>query len=272
MSAAAIGALLRPDTFVSGGLLDDVDVTIRSCRFKVYDYDGKVPGGVLALHIEMEDEDGQTSDQYYSAGDLRFFTPSNDGKMAVPTGSKTALSSSSNAAQFIVSVVNAGYPVDQLEADVSVFEGMKVHVNRVAQPKRAGIIKNQPQDDSGREKTILLVSKILAMPGEEPVKKGAATKAGAGTKASAASKPAAKASTPAAAQADDSDLDSILTDVVMTIVTEAGGSITKKALSTAVFQAMKDNPARNAAVKRVYVDEFLQSGPWTYDGSEVSLG
>lgn len=270
MTSAAIGALLRPDSFVSGGLLDDVDVTIESCRFKVYDYDGKVPGGVLALHVEMKDEDGQVTDQYYSAGDLRFFTPSTDGKMAVPTGSKTALSSSSNAAQFIVSVVNAGYPVDQLEADVSVFEGMKVHVNRVAQPKRTGIIKNQPADDSGREKTVLLVSKILAMPGEEPVKKGGASKASA--KPSASSKTTTKASAPAPAQADDADLDSTLTDIVMTIVTEAGGTITKKALSTAVFQSMKDHPARNAAVKRVYVDEFLQSGPWSYDGSEISLG
>lgn len=270
MTAAAIGALIRPDAMVTGGLVDDIDVTLDSVRFVLYDYDGKVQDGVLALHVKMKDDDGTEYDQYYSAGDPKFFVPSKDGKMAMPVGSRTALSSSSNAAQFLISLVNAGFPQEQMEADVSIFESMKVHVNRVAQPKRSGIIKNASDND--REKTVLIVTRIIAMPGEEPVKKGGA-KTTAGTKAAApaTTKAGTKAAPKAAAPADDDDVAATLTEVVTTALAEAGGTVTKKDITGIVFRALKDHPARNQAVKLVHTDEFLASGPWTFDGSELSL-
>lgn len=271
MTAAAIGALIRPDAMVTGGLVDDIDVTLSSVRFVLYDYDGKVAEAVLALHVKMTDDDGTEYDQYYSAGDSKFFVPSKDGSMAMPVGSRTALSSSSNAAQFLISLVNAGFPQEQMEADVTIFETMKVHVNRVAQPKRSGIIKNA--GDNEREKTVLIVTRIIAMPGEEPVKKGGA-KAGTTTKAAGSTKPAAgkAAATKAAAPAaSDDDLSAALTEVVTTALAEAGGTVTKKDITGIVFRAMKDHPGRNQAVKLVHTDDFLSSGPWTYDGSELSL-
>lgn len=258
------GALLQPSSFTQGGLIDDIDVTIQSSRFELYDYDGKVQSPTLALHLSLVDDDGLVSEQYYSAGDPKFFVPSKDGKEAVPVGSKTTLSAGSNAAMFLVSLVNAGYPEDQMGSDVSVFEGMKVHVGRVAQPKRSGIIKGG--DDNGREKTVLCVTKIISMPGQAPVSKGKA----------ATPKAAGKAAAPAQQSLPDGgdDLDATLTEVVMEALGEAGGTIAKKAIAQVVFKAAAfsgDAKARAAATKRVFSDEFLTAGPWSFDGTNITM-
>ena len=109
----------------------------------------------------IDQGDDQAHEQYYSAGDPSKFAPSPDGKALTSlTGSATGLNASTNALAFLTSLVNAGFPEDKIGNDVSIFDGTVVHVNQVAQPKRAGL------KDQKRGKTYLLVTKIVRLPWE----------------------------------------------------------------------------------------------------------
>lgn len=273
-----------------GGIIDDIDVEIIDAAFCQYDYQGNLDHEILALAIQYQDEAGKTYDQYYSAGELIYFVPSDDGSMAVPVADKQMLADSSNAWKFLASLIEVGFPVEMLESgNVKKFVGMKVHVKQHAQPKRQGLIRGGKNAD--REPTVLLVTSILSMPGETPAKKPAgkpaaqtAARPGLGAKAgqpvgarpapAAPAKPglgaktAAKGpvkpngqagpSTPAGASEDDK---LIATDMLNGILIEAGGSITKKDLSKLAFQAagaLVEAGAIEAKAKMKYVQLVFQ--------------
>jgi len=165
------GLSLRPSDAQTGGYLDDADVTFAELRFVVWDYQGKAPASV-ALKVSMEEDDGKLHEQYYSAGDPTKMQPSPDGKAIIPIAGATGLNVNTNAIAFISSIVNSGFPEDRILNDVSIFDGMKAHVNQVAQPKRPGLKKAE----IGEPKTYLLVSKIVRLPWETapaPAAKGA---------------------------------------------------------------------------------------------------
>lgn len=155
-----------------GGLIDDIDVTILDARFAQWDYNGNIDHAVLALGIQYQDGEGKTYDQYYSAGELTYFVPSEDGSRAVPVGDKSMLADTCNAWKFIASLIEAGFPVPLLEAgDITCLTNMKVHVKQYAQPVRQGLIRGGKNAD--RPQTVLLVDAILEMPaGAGGVKKG----------------------------------------------------------------------------------------------------
>src|SRR5580765_707999 len=153
------GLSLRPSDAQAGSFLDDVDVTLKECRFVIWDYMGKAERPSVALKVTMEEvEVPLTHEQYYSAGDPNKVTPSPDGKTLIPQAGATGLNNNTNALAFIASIVNAGFPEDKLGSDASVFDGMGVHVRQVAQPKRAGL------KDQKEGKTYLMVEKIIHMP------------------------------------------------------------------------------------------------------------
>jgi hypothetical protein len=260
------GASLRPGDFAQGGgMIDDVDLTVKQARFVLWDYDGKVANPTLALKLDLEDDDGVVHEQYYSAGDPKHFVPSNDGTRAVPTGTKSALSGSSNMFLLIASLTDSGFPEDQLSDDVSVFDGLRGHFIRVPQPKRTGL-PTQPGADT-RDKTVLVMNKLIAMPGATVKGKKAAGKPnGQGGKAAA----------PAASAAATTDLDEKAQDVVMSVLADRDGSVAKKDIASAAFKAASDVDAKTKAqiAKLVYTDEFLNADgrPWSYDGTTISLG
>lgn len=253
------GVSLRPSDAQHGtGLLDDVDVTLKQARFVTYDYDGKSPKPVLCLGVTMTDEAGEDHDQYYSAGDLQYFVPSNDGKKAMKAGNKDGLNDNTNAVLFLSSLVNAGFPEDKLGDDISAIEGTYCHVNRVAQPKRGA--------DMAKDRTILQVMKIHSLPWEKSKAHKLGQKA-----AVAAGKPQGKANG-AAAPADD-DMAELVAGHVAAILAEAGGSLAKAKVTQKVFQAMKEDPAnRTAAVKLANDSGFLEaSDVWSFDGATLTL-
>lgn len=180
---------LNPQTFMEGGLFDDVDALFSEVQFCYYDYQGKVSPPVLSLGINMRvntDEGVKDFAQYYSMGEEtgNSFQPSADGFSldAKPGSTKSAPTKNSNFHQFMNSLLQAGFPVEQLQAGyVSCLVGVVAHVNRVAQPKRAGIIRKGPNAD--REQQILLVSRIVQMPGQAPVQHAAQTQIGIGVPA-----------------------------------------------------------------------------------------
>lgn len=244
------------DEFVQGGLLDDADVTIKSARFSAWDYNGKIKDPVLALKVDMEDGEGTVHEQYLSAGDLKFFSPSEDGKRAVPQGTGNKLNINTNAVGLIMSIINAdtrGEMAAKIRAtnDISVLDGLKCHIIRKAQPKRAGIL--QQQGDDTREKTAIQVEKIIAYPWEA----APATTAGAKTAAPAAATATATAGAPASAAADAA------VTLLLQIVSENNGSLKKsaiagKAFANPDFKALPA-PERNAILGIIVKPEFLAS-------------
>lgn len=279
MAPNEVGALF--DEFVQGGLLDDADVLVTGSRFSTWDYNGKQPTPVLAIKLTMVDGDNNQHEQYLSSGELRFFVPSTDGRLAVPVGNQQKLNLNTNAVAFLLSVMNADTQQalsNQLKAtgDVSLLEGVRMHVVRKAQPKRAGLIQapgteGQPQ----REKTQLLCEKIIAYAGQ------AAPAAGAKPAAPAAA-PAAGAAAPAAA---GGELDDTTVGVLLRLLSENGNSLKVSAIAGKFFgaAAFKDGgdsamtaPQRNAVLGLIVKPDFLGADgrPWTFDkaANTVSLG
>src|SRR2546428_11523323 len=256
-------ASLRPSDFTTGGLIDDVDVTVTEARFVMWDYAGQVRDAVPALAVTMETGgEGtpitETYTQYYSAGDSRNLMPSSDGKALEVVGGSGGLKSSSNAGNFLVSLVNAGFPEERLlDGDISVMDGLEAHVHRIPQPERKGLVKTPKQGD--REATILVVSKIHRFPWE----KAKAKAAGASVSKMPPSKgPATAAEAHAAAaahgapQGNEAQVEKART-VVLGILTQLGGSVLKNRLTAEEFKRLASDPDRQAIVGMVYHDAFI---------------
>jgi len=266
------GISLKPsDAVAGGGLIDDVDVTIESCRAALWDYNGQIPSPVVALAVTMIGAEGAKAIQYYSAGDPKHFVPSQDGRKFVPVGSATGLNENTNAMMFLVSLVNAGFPEDKIGDDLGVFDGTMAHVNRVPQPARPGL--GGGVTGKVGKPTVLVVSKIHKLPWENAANlaKGQAKTKTAKT-ASAPVAVAEQASGPAAN--GQGDLTGKATEGLLAILAEKGGSITKAQIAQAAFKYFQKDADRNQLVQMVYKDEFLggEGTPWSFDGTTVTMG
>lgn len=269
-------ASLNPADFTAGGLLDDVDVTFASVRFCEWDYNGAVDHPVLALLVSMEyqDADGKqaTAEQYYSAGDLNRFVPSEDGSHAIAVGNAKGLAGGTNAATFLKSVFDAGFPIDRLgDGDVSKLEGTVAHINRQAQQKRGGNISGKTT--SGYEATVAVVTKIHKMPWET-------AKAGSVNAAKAVSKPNGRVA-PAQTQAPleeneqaDTGVQEEAAGILLAVLEAKGGSVKKMGIAPGSFKLLAGNPSRSAILNLLASEDFLNLGEdygWTYDGQNVEM-
>lgn len=262
------------DEFSQGGLIDDADVTVKSARFIRWDYLGTQPE-VLALQVLLEDTEGKTHDEKLSAGELKFFVPSEDGKKAIPVGTATKLNSNTNIAHFVQSIFNAdtrGELAGKLKTtdDISILDGLKFHLRRVDQPKRSGLpTQTNPDGSQKRTPQRIEVSKINAYPWESAPAAGTAT----------AAAPAAAGATQQA-PAGDADLDAMTMGVLFSILGANNNSIAKTAIAGKVFNDPEakalDAPIRNKVLARIVNDAFLKGEMATgagikYDGKTVSL-
>jgi|SRR5436190_14291981 len=281
MSPEEQGAVF--DEFSTGGLLDDADVIFNQCRFARWDYNG-TQAPVLALNIKMQDVEGEIHDPYLSSGDLKFFVPSSDGKRAVPVGNQQKLNINTNAVQFLISIMNAdvrGELANKLKSssDISVLDGLKAHVVRKAQPKRAGIIV-QATDQAQRDRTTLVVDKILAYPWEPaPAGFGTVKQAAQPAQRTGGNGAVQQAAQPAGSAAG-TDTEEKAVGVLLSVLAEAGGQIKKTNIAGKVYtnESMKAEtaPVRNAILGLVVNPQFLgaEGRPWQYDAATgtVSLG
>jgi hypothetical protein len=258
---AGQAALLKPSTFVEGGgLPGDIDVTFKEVKFVLWDYNGKIPTANPAMFVKMQEDSGEEHDQWWSSGQSKDWVPSEDGKTLVAVGSATGLNTNSNAGMLITSIVNAGFPEDKIDGDVTVFQGLRCHVIR--QPvKREGLTREPRADGKVFESTVLVVSKIHSLPWE---KSSATGKAATGTTVASG--------TSGGNGAAGGTLEETASGVVMEILMAEGKHIPKQQLVTKVFQKVKGNPECNKIVQLVNKDEFLGSGPWTLNGGVVSMG
>jgi hypothetical protein len=234
-----------------GGLLDDVDATIEEAAFVMFDYNGKAPVPIPAAYLKLVGEDGEAHDQYWSIG--KDFSPNEDGSGLVATGTATGINKGSNFGILMSSIVEAGFPENRLGESIKVLEGLKCHLARVAAPKRS--TQRAPRADGKvYDETILTINKIYQLPWEKGAGKGKV--GGKGAKV---------------VGVEDSSLDEELQEAITGILLEKGGEVTRQQLAAAVFQSLKENPNRNAMVKRAYEDEFLKNGPWAYDKGTISM-
>lgn len=262
-----IAAFGQEDDFVtSSGLLDDADVTILSARFGHFTY----PGGdttTTALIVSVEDQDGKKHEQTYSVGDPEKFTPSEDGSQVFLQGSATKINSASNFATFITSLVNAGVDRNLFSTgNITVLDGMKLHVLAQPQKDRSG---KEVKNAKGYTRTILLASKLLALPGAAPAK--AASKPAAGAPKAAAGKKAA--ATTAAPEVSETVADKVVLYVAKAAAGEKDGSIARMKVATPVFRLTNAaaDPDRLEIAKLSPNKEVLKanSGRPVFDGEEA---
>lgn len=270
---AVAGISLAPSTFVEGGgLVGDVDVEVTDAQFVMFDYNGTIAVPVPALGLSLKEINGEkTHDQYFSCGDAEQFAPSSDGSSLIPTGDRTSINTSSKAAMFLISMVNAGVPETLLASgNIKDIIGLRVHVIRVASPKRAGLT-NQKEGA-----TDLTVSKLIALPGET-VKAPAKTGLGA-TKPNGAAKAVAVA--PVASASTSAEVDPALAEAtaaeVVALLAANDGTILHKNVSAALFKQIdKANPLRAAITKLAFDKDWLASvaeeAGFTFDGTTLSM-
>lgn len=255
-------ASMHPDNMVSAGLADDFDGTITEARLVKWDYDGKGDEGFFG-RLTIQPDDGQDVDEevinYYSAGKLEYFAPTEDGEtesdegvMALRTGKSQQMSKSTNWAFFLATALEAEFPEDKFDSDVRFLEGARFHFNRVPQPKRGGGIASE--DDEGRKYEALVGTQFLGFASE--------SKGKGGSKKSSAV---------------DLELDGALEELVIEALTDADDStlLTKK-LPTLAAKGDFTGAQKAKAVKRVVDKSFLgaDGAPWEYDPKKgtISLG
>lgn len=258
-------SILRPSGFSEGGgLLDDVNATIKEARFEIFDYQGKgTPAPSLRINLTLED--GSEASQNWSCGKAQDWQPSEDGKKLVAIGRATALNRQSNVALLLESIVNSGFPEDKIGDEITVFEGMEAHFIRVPAPERKGIAKRTDAQGNVIEQTILTVDKINKLPWE---KKAAAPK-GAAKAAAAPAKGAPAKAAPAAAAAGD--LTEVASNAIVEILAENPEGIAKAQLPALLFKKLATHPQKAQVLQVAFKDDFLSSGSWTYEGGKLSL-
>lgn len=285
------GVGLRPENFVEGGgLFDDFDGTILEMLFVEWDYDGKYdPSFFLAVEIrnDEEEEAGEEAGakmnpfvQHYSAGDLGDFTPSADGKEAVPVGSKTGLSKSTNAYAFLMSILDVGLvDPESVGNSVEAFEGISAHFKRQDQPDRKGLKKERKEGD--RKPQILLA--------EGPVAAAAAPKKGTVAKkpnpvgSTAGSKTTNNKAKPAIGKAKAGAGHGVSDEIVEAAyvyldsqIEAGGGSAERDTLAKGVFKWAKDSgldvAERNAVLQAVGNEDFLstENDHFEFDGATLT--
>ncbi len=248
-------ASFKPSTFTEGGgLVGDIDVTFKSVRTVMWDYNGKTPTPSPAIKAVLVEESGEEVEQYWSCGQSKDWAASEDGKTLVAVGSATGINGNSNAGIFIASLVSAGFPESKIGDDVTVFDGLKAHVVRQA-TKREGLTATPRADGRTFEQTVLIVSKIHKLPWENAA--GGSTQ-GAGTTGGTGG--------------NGGGLEEYVQGVILEVLTEEGKPVPKTQLVTKVFQKCKAHPQKMDVVNLVHKDSFLQAGPWKLEGGIVSLG
>ena len=271
-----MGVSLKPsDAVEGGGLLDDVDVKISEAKFAMFDYMGKAQP-VPALLLRLDSLDGSDLiNQYWSMGKPLDWMPSDDGKELVPIGKATELVLSSNGMILLASAVNAGFPESKLGDDISILAGTECHVNRVAAPKRTGMVSSK------ENQTILTITKIHKLPWDAAAEKPKGAKS---TSTATTAKPrtrttkAAAKTTTAKTEAPTVSIDDIATEFILGVLADDDtmkdypDGIPKAKLAPCAFAKFPaDDPNRSATVKKVFDDEFLNAGPWNYASGKISM-
>ena len=251
-----MGISLKPSALIElTGLIGDEDIIIKEARFEMFDYNGKRAPSPAARFC-LDRGDGEEVQQYFSLGKATDWLPSDDGKTLTPVGKATGLANSSNWAIFVTALVNAGFPENKIEDDITCFEGLEGHVDRIPAPERKGLV-NKKEDA-----TVLVMTKIHKLPWEKKGKKGSGSSS---SKSSSNGK-----NSPSSSSDTGSAVTGKASSFILGVLAKYPDGIEKSLLPTEAFSMLKDDPDRNAIVKLIFEDEFLNSSEnWKLEGGKV---
>jgi len=250
------GASLNPKDFITGGLLDDVDVTLKKVMFEMFDYEGKSdPAPSLGIDLVTGDE-GEGDKPYrnhWSVGGAENWVPSDDGMEIIPIGKDTMPRKTSNLFFLVTSLLEAGVPESVLDSGrIDFLEGLKCHIIRKDPPKRGnlpagGMRRGRDGKDYEKDGKVYAVSKIYE-PYPWDSKKGA-------TKAA---KKDEKVST-------GSDLDSKAKAVLVQLIAEGGGKTSKKEIPTKGFALIQADADKNKVLGLLFKDAWMTANGFAVD-------
>jgi hypothetical protein len=274
----------RPDQMSAGGSLPDGFIgEVTKARFVPWNYQGKSKTVLgAAILITPDEESGfEPFTQYYSAGNIEQFQPSNDGMepvadptdwsgtpddledyegvYALPVGQKDQLPGGSNWGHFLESLHECGMSYEDMDADITFLEGVRGRFDRVPQRERKGIV-SAPVEEGQKtfQKTILVITQL----------EKAAKAAGKGK--AAAAKTNAKA---AANGAGDEDFNERVHDAIVAALNAADGTLGKKKVAQLFLRSKDfDSAEKQAAVALLNDEDFLASAEgFAYDDEEDTL-
>jgi hypothetical protein len=257
----------RPSQFKKGGggFLNNVDGVISGYEFTDEFAGGPFKAGkvngkdkfhslycLLSVRVDGADEDVTTTLFVGGADD---FEITDDGHTLTPVEDGRELGANTAFAKLITSLVEAGFPETNLPGDAFNFESIIGVRSRFVQrtdvegTKKLGKRKDKK---TGKEydRQDLVIDQVYSLPGTETAKPAAA-KAG---KAAPAAKAKAGKAAPVAAGVDVAEL---ATDTLTTILSEAGGTITKAKMGMKVIAKLMKDPNREAVRKFLFDDENL---------------
>lgn len=273
---------LLPEDFSEGGGLPAVDTVSKlNFAFTMYTFSDK-PVPCLMMEIIDNDTGENYGQQYYAAGSPEAWNVSDDGKNLIPVGTKKKLAGSSDVAQVIKALINAGFPTDRLaEGDITKATGVVALIGEIpALDFKGSPRKRKAKDGKEYDATLLVPVEIRELPGANPnVKKGAKAAPPPAAKKPAAPKAADTAKDETAPKGTEnaatgaSAVEEKATAFILDMLTEAGADgLPKKGLAGAAMKKFSDDTDRTAIVKTVGSDAFLSSSEvWSYENGMLTL-
>jgi hypothetical protein len=177
---------LNPKTFVSGGLLNDVDVEIVEARYALFDYQGTVDAANMrtSLRLQLRTLDGaQDATEHLTLGATTDFVPNDsDGGLTLrPLSGKTALSKRSKLYFFLQSLTEAGADMSRLDSGrADELEGLKFHFVRKAMPDMGGLEVTRRGKNQDQAIEYIHVTKVIDWPQKKAAPKPEAPAAAGG--------------------------------------------------------------------------------------------
>lgn len=268
-----------PKNFIKSALIDDADVEFGQAQWVEWDYNGKGPK-VLALHLPMSRLDDPTvsSDQYITAGDLKYFRPNKEGNDLVEVGDKDGLSDNSNYARLMTSIMNTERAeefvakAEETDRVDLLLSGMQAHVVRRESPKITrdrGVLTGPGATPDDRKPMHYEITEVLRFPWEAEGASAAGRPAKKASKKAEAKEVKAEASvsTNGSPEAYDEELHGIV------IAAVAEGPQTKVQLAQAALKALAKDPEKSKKIQRLSTPDFLEglvgTGQVVWDGSKA---
>jgi len=258
---------IRPSDMVdSGGAPVDRNLLVRDAKFVIFQYTKKdgspalkpdgTPAKTIAAEITLLDDEGNENVQHYSVGDPERFVPSGDGKTLVSVSGAESISKSCNFHILMNGLVNAGFPENRLDDDISSLKGLYAYWIGVPEPKRPGLARTAEQD--ARTRVIPVPSQIHKLPWE---------KAKAGMKVPVAG------ATRARVVASENVL--ARTVEFVGLVVDESGMATRQELAARIFTDLAKDPERDAIAAAMFspaIQAALLAKGFAVDGEEISRG
>jgi hypothetical protein len=278
------GGFFDPASAVEGANVDfkGTIVASRAGRFTYKGTDGEQTAHQVVIRND-DDPTARLRTEDWSIGKVSYVTPTNEpatakDRQATETGNfimrtkggepLTGLPKGSISNQVIEKMLAGGMPKSELNGPgFDIFVGLQLQFGlgktKLASGKEAEKSRLLPTGYHGRVKVDTSVDYFaLALQQREAVK------AGQPQEASGTTTPEAVASASAAVTVDEE----FVTNLVLEVLGEAGGTIKKSDLSSKVMAKIGDTKTRTAAVKILLSEKYLKAIEGvSYDGKELKI-